>query len=257
MLYHENDLNWRPQPAETGQVLVDKDADTNLDNLDVIAIRRNWRLHQLYRMIEDPVQAEKLGWNVQAVRTAIIRAAENNQNMTYSTKLWEVWNNRIKGNDIYMSFISPGIDCYDLIVKEYDGTLSRRTLTDFDTDEVLFTGMKVATHFSQLIHPFFLTEQESLWHSIRGYAAQLYNIIKILDKLDGRILDMTFIGASLVITPSTEQARDKLNTLNLGPVTVLPAGVTLQQTAFPNLSQGGMVTHNMLMQTYQQTSGEY
>ena len=257
LLYHENDMNWRPQPAETGQVLVDKDADTNLENLDVICIRRNWRLHQLYRMIEDPVRATKLGWNVQAVRTAIIRAAENNQNMSYSVKLWETWNNRIKGNDIYMSFVSPGIDCYDLIAKEYDGTLSRRTLTEFDTDDVLFTGMKVAKHFSQLIHPFFLTEQESLWHSIRGYAAQLYNVLKILDKLDGRILDMTFIGASLVIQPSTEATRDKLNTLNLGPVTVLPAGVSLQSATFPNVSQGPMVTHNMLMQTYQQTSGEY
>lgn len=257
MLYFEDNVCWRPQPAETGQVLVDKDADTNLENLDIIAIRRPWRLHQLYRKIEDSKVATDLGWDVQATRTGIIRAAANNQGEQYSIKLWETWNNRIKGNDIYMSYQSPGIDCYDLITKEYDGSLSRRTLTDYDSDEILFKQMDVGDRFSQVIIPFFLTEQESLWHNIRGYAAQLYNIIKVLDKVDGRILDMTFIGASLVIKPSTEMARDKLNTLNLGPVTVLPAGVDYVATAFPNLSQGPIITHNMLMQTYQQTSGEY
>jgi len=257
MLYFEDNVNWRPQPAEVGQVLVDKDADTNLDNLDIILIRRNWRLHQMYRMIEDPVTASKLGWNVEAVRTAIIRAAEKDQTQTYSIKLWEEWNNRIKGNDIYLSYVSPGMDCYDLITKEYDGRLSRRLLTAEDTDSILYQANDVGDHFNQVICPFFLTEQESLWHSIRGYGAQLYNIFKALDKIDCRILDMTFIGASLVIQPTTAVAADKLNTLNLGPVTVLPPGVNYVTTSFPNLSQGPIITHNMLMQTYQQTSGEY
>lgn len=259
MLYFEDDVNWRPQPAETGQVLVDKDADTNLDNLDIVCIRRTWRLHQLYRKIEDEDVATRLGWDLKATRKAIIQAADNNQSTsTYSIKLWETWNNRIKANDLYMSFVSPPIDCYDLLAKEYDGTISRWQLTDYDSDENLYRSDKpVAQRFDQVIQPFFLTEQESLWHNIRGYAAQLYNILKVLDKVDGRILDMTFIGASLVIKPTTEVARDKLNTLNLGPVTVLPAGVDYVTTAFPNLSQGPIITHNMLMQTFQQTSGEY
>lgn len=257
MLYFEDDTCWRPQPAETGQVLVDKDADTNLDNLDIVAIRRSWRFYQLWRAIEDEEAATALGWNVEAVKTAIIRASENNNNLTYSIKLWEVWLNRIKGNDLYLSYVSPGVELYDLIVKEFDGSLSRRILTDYDSDEVLYEAKDVGDHFNQVICPFFLTEQESLWHSIRGYAAQLYNILKVLDKIDGRILDMTFIGASLVIQPKTEMAKDKLNTLNLGPVTVLPAGVDYTPTSFPNLSQGPIITHNMLMQTYQQTSGEY
>lgn len=255
--YFEDDLNWRPIAADSGQVLVDKDADTNIDNIDILCIRRVWRLHQLYRMIQDPVLATRLGWDVDATRKAIIVAASNHTELNYNTQIWEIWNNRLKGNDIYMSYVSPGCVCYDLLVKEYDGTISRRLLTDNDSGDVLYTKYKAAKDFRQIICMFFLSEQESLIHSIRGLGAQLYNVLKQLDKIDNRIFDMTMIGGSIVIQPKTAGARDKLNSLNLGPVTVLPYDATYVQTAFPNLSQGAIVTHNMLMQAMAQTSGEY
>lgn len=255
--YFEDDLNWRPIAADAGQVLVDKDADTNLENLDILCVRRTWRLHQLYRMIQDPARATKLGWDVDATRKAIILAATNHSEMTYTTRLWETWNNRLKGNDIYMSYISPGAVCYDLLTKEYNGTISRRLLTESDSAEVLFTKYNVGKDFRDIILPFFLSEQESLWHSIRGLGAQLYNVIRQLDLVDNRIFDMTMIGGSLVIQPQTAAAYDKLNAMQLGPVTVLPPGVNYVNTAFPSISTGSIVTHNMLMQTLSQTSGEY
>lgn len=255
--YFEDDINWRPIAADAGQILVDKDADTDLHNLDILCIRRTWRLHQLYRMIQNPSKSEKLGWNVDATRKAIIVAASNHQELNYTTQLWETWNNRLKGNDIYMSYVSPGAVCYDLLTKEYDGTISRRLLTENDSGDVLFTKYNVAKEFREVVCPFFLSQQESLWHSIRGLGAQLYNVLKQLDKVDNRIFDMTMIGGSLVIQPQTAAAYDKLNALQLGPVTVLPPGTNYINTAFPNLSQGGIVTHNMLMQALSQTSGEY
>lgn len=256
--YFEDEYNWRVIAADTGQIYVDRDADTDLSKNDVLQIRRTWRLHELYRKIEDEKTASRLGWTVKAVRKAIIWAASQNQNQEqYSTRLWETWNDRIKGNDLYWGRISPGITLYDLLSIEYDSTVSRRLLTENDTEDILFTRYKAAKDFRAIICPFFLSKQESLIHSIRGLGAQIFSVLKMLDKIDNRIFDMTLIGGSIVIQPKTSGARDKLNALNLGPVTVIPAETNFIPMNFPNLSQGGIVTHNMLMQTISQTSGEY
>lgn len=256
--YFEDDQNWQPLAADAGQVLVDRGASTDLKKNDVIMIKRVWRLHELYRMIENPEVATKLGWDVPATRAAIVRAASQNQEQDeYGVGVWEKWEKLIKGNDLYHTYVSPGIVLYDLLAKEYDGTISRRTLTGTDTKDILFTQYKVAKEFEELICPFFLSKQETLWHSVRGLGAALYNVVKMLDKIDNRIFDMTLIGGSLVIQPQTQMAYDKLNSINLGPVTVLPAGVNYVNTTFPNLSQGAIVTHNMLSQTLAQTTGEY
>lgn len=256
--YFEDEYNWRPLAADTGQIYVDRDADTDLSKNDVLQIRRTWRLHELYRKIEDEKTAIRLGWNVKAVRSAIILAASQNRNQeAYSTRLWETWNNQIKGNDIYWSYISPGITLYDLLAVEYDSTVSRRLLTENDTEDILFTRYNASKDLREIVCPFFLSKQESLVHSIRGLGAQIFSVLKMLDKIDNRIFDMTLIGGSIVLQPKTSGARDKLNALNLGPVTVIPAETNFVPMNFPNLSQGGIVTHNMLMQTISQTSGEY
>lgn len=256
--YFEDEYNWRLLAADAGQIYVDRDADTDLSKNDIFQIRRTWRLHELYRKIEDEKNARKLGWDVEATHMAIIRAASRNQNQeAYSTRLWETWNNQIKGNDLYWSYVSPGISLYDLLSVEYDGTISRRTLTENDTEDILFTRYKAAKDLREIVCPFFLSKQESLIHSIRGLGAQIFSVLKMLDKIDNRIFDMTLIGGSIVIQPKTSGARDKLNALNLGPITVIPADTNFIPMNFPNLSQGGVVTHNMLMQTISQTSGEY
>lgn len=256
--YFEDSQNWRPLAADNGQIYFDREADTNLVNNDIVSIRRTWRLHELYRKIEDEATATKLGWNVKAVRMAIIASATSNQNQqNYSWNLWEKWDRQIKGNDLYWSYVSPGAILYDLLATEYDGTISRRLLTENDTDQILYTKYNAGKNLRHTICPFFLSKQESLIHSIRGLGAQVYSVLKMLDKIDNRIFDMTLIGGSIVIQPKTSVARDKLNALNLGPVTVIPADTNFIPMNFPTLSQGGIVTHNMLMQTVAQTSGEY
>lgn len=256
--YFEDEYNWRPFAANTGQVYFDKDSDTDLSKNDLLSIKRVWRLHELYRKIEDPVEATKLGWDVDAVRKAIIRAASNNQNDDkYTRNLWETWNNQVKGNDLYWSYVAPGIVLYDLLAVEYDGIISRRILTENDTEDILYIKYNAGKDLRSMLCPFFLSKQESLVHSIRGLGAQIYSVLKMLDKIDNRIFDMTLIGGSIVIQPKTSGARDKLNSLNLGPVTVIPADTNFIPMNFPTLSQGGIVTHNMLMQTVSQTSGEY
>lgn len=250
--------SWRPLAADAGQVFVDKNADTDISKVDVLQFKRIWRLHELYRKIEDPAIARRMGWDVLATRKAIVRAANNNeQGKKYNNQIWEELNNRIKSNDIYFSYVSPGCIAYDLLTVEYDRTISQRTLTDWDSPDVLCTKMKVAKEFKELVCPFFLSKQESLWHQIRGLGAQFYNVLRSLDQIDNQILDMTLIGGSLVIQPATAAAYDKLNTIRLGPVTVLPPNVELKPVQFPNLSQGGIITHNMLMATLSQTTGEF
>lgn len=254
--YFEDRDNWRTFAADAGQVYVDKDADTDMSRLDLMMIKKLWRFHELYRKIEDPQVAENLGWNVEAVRKAIVRAANTNQT-EQNLLTWEKLNDQIKGNDLYWTSISPASRCYDLLAVEFDGNISRRIMTDWDTEEILYENPDVADSLHQVLLPFFLSKQESLWHNVRGSGALFYNVLRQLDLIGNQIVDMTLIGGSLVLQPTTAAAYDKLNTVRMGPVTILPPNVNYINTVFPNLSQGAIVTHNMLMQTLQQTSGEY
>lgn len=255
-IYFQNGLTWRPVAAEAGQIMVDKDASTDISRLDIMCIKRYWRMHELYRSIENETIAGNLGWNVKATEEAIRRSKYQGETFK-SAPTWEQLNKEIKNNDLWYSYVSPPVILYDMLAKEYDGTISRRILTEWDSDNVLYQKMDVANQFNQLIFPFFLSKQEGSWHSIRGLGAQFYNVLRALDLVDNQILDMTMIGGSLVIRPKTGAAYDKLNSVRLGPVTVIPPDVDYIQATFPNLSTTGIPTHNLLLQTLSNTTGSY
>lgn len=256
-LYFENRLNWRPFSAQTGQIFVDKDAPTDITKVDIVLLKRMWPLHEIWRYVEKKDVAEKMGWNVPAVLDAMERAQMENQATQKSAFDFEWFLQSMKSNDIYWSYVSPQLMTYEMLTVEYDQSVSLRLMTDWDSKEVLYTCYNVADRMERMVFPFFLTKQEGVWHEVRGYGAQLYNVLKALDLIDNQILDMTIISGTLVIKPQTAAAYDKLNMVRLGPITVIPPGVDYVNATWPNLSSGGIITHNMLMQTLQQTTSEY
>lgn len=256
-LYFENKLNWRPFAAQAGQAFVDKDAPTDISKVDVVLLKRMWPLHEIWRYIEDAAKATSMGWNVKAVKDAMERAQMDSQGGQKSTFDFEWFLQSMKGNDLYWTYVSPQLMTYEMLTVEYDQKVSLRLLTDNDSADILYTDYNCGECMERMIFPFFLSKQEGDWHSVRGLGAQFYNVLRALDLIDNQILDMTIISGTLVIKPQTATAYDKLNMVRLGPITVIPPGVEFVNATWPNLSSGGMVTHNMLMQTLQQTTSQY
>lgn len=256
--YFPDNLTWQPRAADAGDFFIPKSTTTRLEDLQVIMFRRRYTASQLYSKIADPEKAAQVGWNVKAVRKAISEASQQEpQFQTWQS--WEEMERMIKAHDLYMSTcICPTISTMHLLSQEFDGSITLQIVTELnDNTELLYEKKKWSESFNRVINPFFISKQDGYWHAVNGLGAQFFNVLSLLDRLDNHMVWMTMIGSSLVIQPQTANDFEKLNMVSLGGVTVLPPGVNLQTTAFPNLSTNSLATRSVLQQTLQNTTGAF
>lgn len=254
--YFEHADTWQPRSAEFGEVLVPSDAPTDLDDNRIMAIRKSYDMQTLYRFIENPEQATLLGWNVAACRKAIELAPEKNG--------W-YWDNpekreqQLKDNGYFLCETQNAmIPCIHLMVKEFDGKISRYIMCEWgEINEYLCKPKMRYESFKEFINPYFINTAEGYWHGVRGLGSQFYNILRIMDIMSCQFIDLTCISSSVLLVPRSEGDLKKLLSTQLGPITILPPDTTVQSAQFPNLSQNGMMVNQMLLQTLQNTTGAY
>lgn len=254
--FFENADTWRPKAAAFGDIYTGANASTDMEELPFFFGRKEYYVGDLYQFIKDPEVAKKFGWNIKAVKKAI-ELAPNKTNKRYNN--WESLEQDLKNNSLYLGYVDNyTVPVIQIHVKEFDGKISRKLICEWkDIDEYLCEPTGQYKKFYDFINPYFLNQSECQWHGIRGLGSQFFSVLRMLDIIGCQLCDLTCIASSLVLIPKTEGDLRKLMAVQLGPVTVLPPGITVQQTQFPNLQTGGMVTHQMLLETLHNTTGSY
>lgn len=258
-VWFDDDSDWRFRSIGSGNVLCPKRAAPVLDKrLPYLIARVTYGAVELWDKIKDEAAAAARGWNVEAVKMAIKSASRGigGAVANWRSSPWEMWQQRLKDNDLYFSSNEcEEIQCSHLYVREFSGKISHFVISEFQLpeehgfpadSEFLFKDTNCYDYYEQSVIVFFQNIGDGTWHSVRGLATKAFKHLEVSNRLKNRMIDGAFIESSLVLQPGTAKGVEKMQLMQVGPVTIVPAGVEIKQTKLAGFLDGPMTVDRLL-----------
>lgn len=256
--------NWRFRAVESGNLLAPQGSASCIDErIPYLVLRVAYRAHELAEDIQDEKSASALGYDVECVKEAIKYAARNMasaEGYNWSVAPWEMFQKMLKNQDLNMSYTKADlVYCAHMFVMEYTGKVSHFIMTEnaivpdepypnneIPTGKYLFKHPNRYDNYDEAIGAFFKDIGDGTWHSVRGYASDAFKHLESENRLMCRALDGAFIESSLVLQAPTQKVNEKLQLMQIGPVTFLPPGVTNIQSKLAGFLDGPITMMRVL-----------
>jgi hypothetical protein len=256
----EKDGDWRIRALESGSVLVPKNAPSCFDNrIPYVVVRWKYRSHELFGFIREEEAANDQGWDVPAVKLALRKAYVSPGADAMGQTSWENLQRRLKNDDLYTSMSqSDEIAVSHIFVTEYSGKVSHfivseQVLTEDDKLEdpdadrrFLYKHVARYDQLKEVGGCFFQDIGDGTWHSVRGLADLAFKHLEVLNRLDCRMIDGAFIDGGIVLQPEGTKDIDKIQSVQWGPFTVLPAGLKMQNGRMSGQLEGTMAVSRVV-----------
>lgn len=262
----KGDWRFRATPAQA--VKVPKDSPSCLDErLPYIVILTPYTILELWERIRGGDKAATdAGWNAQLLKDTIRKygagLVENGSRGNWIDQPWEKYEQELKTNDLSTTTTSEQIPCAHILYREFSGNISSCIVTQ----EELYAGDSFAPPdkehqkrsflyrdigrydtYEQALVVFFLDiDEDGLWHSVRGMAEDGFKHWSVNNRLLNRGIDGAFMKASLVLKPGSTKGADKMQVMQVGPVTYIPAGADLQQLQFQGGTDDLIAMHRLI-----------
>lgn len=277
----DDNVSWRFKSVESRCVLVPKDTPSVIDErLTMLMVVESYTVSELWNKIRDEKAAADAGWNVKAVKRAIIQAASGieNNNTPWSAQPWEEWEVRLKNNDFYWSTNGQQVYCYKVFVNEftkgsepkisqfiltqnpvYDKGLGSGQAPETEADDAgfLFRHVKRYEDFSDAIVIFFQNTGYGSFHSIRGMGQKGYKHWDSSNRLKCKEIDSAFQRCSIVLETDTMESQDNMQLMVFSDRTILPRGTKVAQMGFGGDIEGVMAVDRMLTNHLANNLGVY
>jgi hypothetical protein len=239
--YWEDDIDWRWKVSMFGDFLIPRKTLACEDEIEVAICVRSYQAHQLYRFIEDPQAATDMGWNVDEVRKALIKAT-NGSLGTFTE--WERLQTELKNNDLFTGTANASeIKVIHAWVKEFDGTVSYyMSLENNEAKDFLCLKRGLYNHINSafVFFPYGIGTN-GYYHSIRGLGYKIFPQVQLSNRLRCQMADGAMLSSTMLLQPQSEQALEELNFTYYGPYSVLaPDMVNVVPNAVPDISKGAM-----------------
>jgi hypothetical protein len=258
--YWEDDIDWRWRVSMFGDFLIPRKTLACEDEIEVAICVRSYQVHQLYKFIEDPEAATDMGWNVDEVRKALVKATNGSNSIGTFTD-WEALQREFKNNDLFAGTAGASeVKVIHAWVKEFDGTVSYyMTLENNDAEKFLCVKKNLYRHVNSafVFFPFGIGTN-GYYHSIRGLGYKIFPQIQLSNRLRCQMADGAMLSSTLLLQPSDEQALEDLNFTYYGPYSVLaPGTVNVVERAMPDVSRSAMPFLADLVTQMQVKTGVY
>lgn len=214
------------------KVQVTNGTSTDLDELEVILILQEVSAKALWRMSDS---GKAVGWNEKSVVEAVSKAAP--ESITTGQDPFDVVR-RMAEHDLATSVRIPSVELGHLYVREFNGKWSHIVVNaKFTSDKKTETGATAELYRSiglyqkvqEFLCPFFFEVGEGSWNGLKGLGHQIHPHMRVSDRLLCKGVSGAFIRSGIVLQPLTEAARNRIPVVQVGNVTVLPPGYTVQQ----------------------------
>lgn len=229
-VYFPSKNDFRFRAATQGSVFVPDESSQNLDELPMLFFYYEWEISDLFRYIDKP-GAAKAGWEVETVKKVLIDSVQEFSGYTRN-RSWEYWQQKLREEDVYWSQVVPRIRTAWGYVKEFNGKITRFLIVANQTQgwgKYLFHKQDEFDCWEQIIHPFFAEIGNGNWNGVKGIGIKAYNFRDAQNKLKNRMLDAAFLGSQILIQAPDAKTAEDLQLLQVGPMAIIPQGVTFNQ----------------------------
>jgi len=220
---------------------------------------------ELYNPIRDADRAKSIGWNPTAVLEACGRAMPESSATANASMDWELMQQELRNHDLYHMSRSSTVQIAHIFVKEFTNKVSHLIIEERDgrssgeQPDGVFLYKKIGRFdsFRQVVCPMFYDIGDGTWHSIKGLAIKLCPFIEIKNRLNCSVVDNAFINMSVLVRPTNSQAATNAAIMHLGPLSILPPNVEIQQWGLTGRMEEGLAVENALTRKLESNLGQY
>ena len=259
-LTFEDPTSWRARAIKSGDLLLPENTRSNTSDWEVAVVRRGYQAHELYKFIQDTSAAQKVGWDVDAVRKAIINSGPEEYRRHGN---WEWHQQRIRNNDIHYSAQCGMINAAHVYVREYpeasdpEGKISCYIVLENSPKEFLYKHVRKYGSWDQVLHPMYYDKGDGQHHSVKGLGVKMYPVIELKNRQKCQLIDVAAMSSSLHLQAETPEAAQNISVVNMGSINVLPAGYKVVQRQFSGIVDAPLAVDRELENVMQSNLSQY
>ena len=254
--YYTDELDWRWNSAGFGDVLIPRGTPAAEADVEVMVAVRSMAVNQLFEFIDNPEVAAERGWNVDAVRKAIIKAMPDEFRKAND---WEKIQEELKNNDLYTGARAAKVKVLHIWVHEFDRTVSHYISLECGSNkDFLFKSIGRYRSVNEAFIIFtYGIGTNGTYHSIRGLGYKIYPHIQMANRLQSTMVDNGVMSSSLMLQPQDERALENFSFNYMGPFALLSPNMNFIERAVPNLTQNAIPVLNDLRSQINDRAGQY
>lgn len=267
--------NWIPRTPITGMLLFPDGVSVNVkEDLDYCMLRDFVPGFVLYQAIKNEAAATALGWNIDAVWSALLQSSkiQARSSVGENTFTLEMLQREFKSGDIGTTVSrQSGIWLNHLFVKEIDSNkIAQYTIAEGSTNimpirrgkdaafnDCLFRKRERFDDWPLNLFPYDLGSGGKL-HTVRGLGARTKDFFELANRITNAMADQVLVGATMLLKQTGTVDPDKLRLARLSVMSILPQGLEIAQGAqFPPLAQGPIAFSDLLTRKMQNNNEAY
>ncbi len=241
------------------QTMFPKRTKANVDQWELVCLRRELTVDQLISHIKDGPERERsstAGWNPKAILQAIKLSQPGPQSVRYFDPNY--WQDMMVCNDLVIGGVWAPVSVVDIWAKSRDGKSIRHYIFTerSDVQEYLYEADEEAENFKQLFGPvFYGAGSNGLIHSIKGFGVMNYYYATTINRTKCRLIDSATFAMGMNFTQGDDTPTESPPVQNYSAVNVFPKGLE-QLKISPNLDVA-MALMQVLKQNQDENNFQY
>lgn len=235
--------DWRFDHVSQFRVKVPDGAKCFTGKAEMICVRHKFPVHDLWAKIKNPKTARSIGWNTQAVASAIRCAFPDTSANEITGADYEYVQQRMKDRDMYEGIRSSTVQAAHLFIKEFSGKVTHLIVLESNVKtspqvpgmqdapqktQFLFQKIGRFDKFSQAIATFFLETLDGSWNGASGIGKDIFAPMEIKNRLKCSAVNNTFLRSGIVLQARTANSLQKTSLIQAGSVTIIPPEYDVQ-----------------------------
>lgn len=228
------------------------------EKIPVLMWRHDYRVHELYKFIEDPAHTN---WDTEMVQKAIVYACRTPTKDRPWQTFWSEIEMSLKNNDIGFSYGAvEEVHALHALVREFDGSVSFYVgLVNGNNERHLYKERGRYEKMTQAVVTFTLGVGNGTYHSIRGLLWKMYPFNTTINRFNNKLLTQTDLAMSLVLQAVDGENLDDLAITLAGPVAYLPPAdkATVVTRTLPDVGTQGLPILDHLDGALSRATGQF
>lgn len=255
-----DDISPRAKWAQTVQILFPKRTKANVDDWELVALRREMTADQLISKVRDDkgtALSKKSGWNPDMIKKAIALAAPQ----VVQSRLLDpnFWQDLVVANDLVIGGVWPPIAVVDVWAKQESdqGKICHYIFTEkSDVGDYLYDSPEPVDEFRKLFAPvFYDVGSNGLIHAIKGFGVMNYYYATVINRMKCKAADAVGLTMGLNFTKDDDAPEESPPVQNYSFLNIFPKGLN-QLNIYPQL-QPAMELMKVLQQNQNENNYGY
>lgn len=249
------------------KVLVPDATKASLGRLEVLVVRENYQVHQLWGYIKNKETAKDVGWNPSAVVDSIMNAYPDDVvGNTNDTDAYHYVQSFMKDKDICESVRLSTVQAAHVFVKEFSGKVSHLIVMENQTryqekhkiePGYMFEDYECYDNFREALAAFFFSTLEGSWHGASGLGRDIFSVIEIKNRLLCSAVDNSFLRSGITLKAQSAESLNKTSLVQIGSLNILPPGYDVEQATILGDVEGLVGMNGMLDGLLSSNTGVY